>query len=219
MTGTPPSRGIPWWLKPFVGAFVALLGACVTMLIVSVPIGLAMGRGCGEAISKGLTEVLDRWVPPDRPPDLDIAPGAPGYLQALGFAGRQLHFHDADKGVTSVAVEAWLDGHANVRTVVGRYDGPPTATLARALLRRVEPILPMLVVRVSDAIGVWWAFEGGPPHGPCLPEAGELNLVVLPGKLALWNGDGPRHGIEVGWHETVRCTLGPAGLTVEQRIR
>jgi hypothetical protein len=162
-----------------------------------VPLGRAIGRGLGEAIGKGLSEAADRWVPIDRLPDLDIAPGAPGYLGTLGMAGRQMHFREKEKGVTTVAVD--------------------TTALAPALLRTLDPILPMLVVRAGEPRDVWWSYQEEQWHGPYPVGTGGMNLVVPPGKVALRAGDGPRHETLIGWYETVWCTLDAAGSWTERR--
>lgn len=216
MSATPRSRFLPWWLAPFVGAFVALAGLCVTVLIVGTFVGLTVAKGCGEAMSRALADVFDRWVPPNRVADLDVAPGAPGYV-ALGMAGRQLHYHDTKAGVTSIAVEVWGGVGMDARIVVARYDGTPTTTLDRALLQTLDPILPMIVVRAVVPGEVRWTSDDGAPNGPLPVGADGVNLLVEPGRVALWIGDTRRGEIEVGPLETVRCTLGPGGLVVEER--
>lgn len=196
--------------------FVASLGACVVILIASVPLGRAIGRAIGEAIAEGIGPVLARCVPPGFTPDLAIAPGEPGYHDALAMAGRQLHFHDKERTVTRIAVEAWLDDRT-VRVITAEYDGPPRTTLPPALLRTLAPVVSMLVVRTRDAPEVRWASGDGPPRGPCSTVEGALNLLVGPGKVAIWTGDGPRHEVDVGWQETVWCTIGAGGLAIERR--
>jgi hypothetical protein len=208
-------RGLPWWLAPFVGSVVAMVGAFVVVLIMCLP----LGRALGESIGKGFGRMVSRlWIPLDRTPDLVVLPGAEGYVSPR-LAGRQLHFHDKEGDVTLIAVDLWLSG-GKVRLPVAEYGGPPTSTLGVGRVRRVLDLpFPLLVVR-TDAAEVWWSGGGAEtPRGPNRPEGGEANLLVFPGKLSLWAGEGPRYELAVEGNETVWCTLGPEGLGIERRER
>lgn len=208
----------PWWTNPLLGSLVAILG--VASLLVWIYARIHIGD-IDLKFDLSLQPLLA--FPSDRPPDLDVAPGAPGYIASLGTAGRQFHFHDKDADRTWIAAEIWL-GLSKARMAVAEYDGPPSRELVPESVRPVATILPMLVVRVVDATGaprsdaqVWWKCGEG-THPLAHPvEAGEVRLLVLPGKLSVGVGDGPGAEIEVGKDETVWCTFGPAGLVIDRR--
>jgi hypothetical protein len=215
-------RSVPWWFAPFVGSIIAVVGALVSVWIVAWivmrPVGEAMGKAMGKALAEGIGEAFQRfWVPPERSPDLDLAPATPGYLGTLDGTGHQLHFHNTKEGVTSIAVEAWALGE-RVRIVVGEYDGPPTTAVTPDRVRPMEPLLPVLVVRTA-APEVWFGGPAPPEtEWRCPVEGGGLNLLVFFGPVTIRTGDGPRYPLpEVATNETVWCTLGPEGLGIERR--
>lgn len=205
-------------MAPFVGSIVAILGLFALAVVLSVavirPIGEGLGRGIGQAIWDGLREALPIWSA-DLPADLDIAPGAPGYLGTLEMAGGQFHFHRKTSDVTRIAVEAFVAGE-KVRVGVREYDGPPTTTVTSDRTRPVALLLPLVVVRTA-APEVRCRDGASPEGGQTYPvEGGALNLLTL-GTVALWIGDGPRHEIEVSKDETIWCTLGPEVLAIDRR--
>jgi len=193
---------------------VALVGLAIFL-------GIVIGGSSG-AIAEGLHIALkDGWdgfflpIPLDRVPDLDIAPGAPGYQPTLA-GGHQTHFHDEVKNRTRIAVDAsWADVMKG-RFVLGEYDGPPSVDVPPDHVRAVRPLLAMVLIRVVGG-GDVWSMCGAQRVGPARPDAGQLNLVVGPGKVTLWTGDGPHEQLDVADRETVWCTLGPAGLTIDRR--
>ena len=204
--------GLAWWLKPFVGSIVAILGLFVFVVLVAAQVSV---KGCDFHLYLEGPPLFP--FPADQAPDLDIAPGEPGYVASLGLVGRQLHYEDSGGHKTWIAIEAWFLAEP-WRIAVAEYDGPPTPLLRPETVRPLKPLLPMLVVRTGGAPEVWWAggaMDGS--EGPTPAEKGELNLLVLPGKLALWTHDSPHYEIEVEGGETVWCSLGPEGLGIDRR--
>ncbi len=209
------ARRIPWWIAPFVGSVVAITGAFAAFYLIA---WAQMREGIGRAVRESMDEAFRDfrlpWIAPERVPDLAVARGEPGFVDGLPMAGRQLHFHDKERDRTRIAVEAWIDG-GRTRPVVGEYEGPPSGTPDP--VRAVRPLLAMLVIRAERAHEIWWSDGAVAPRGPARLEAGEANVLVFPGRLAVWADGGPRQDVEVGPCETVWCTLGPGGLTIDRR--
>jgi hypothetical protein len=209
------ARRIPWWIAPFVGSIVAITGVFAgCYLIVWLPMRAEIGRAVREGLDEALRDFTFPWVPAGRTPDLEVARGQPGFVEAFRMAGRQLHFHDEKRDRTLIAVEAWVDG-GTLRPVVGEYEGSPSET--PGAVRAVAPLMAMLVIRAERAREIWWTDGDVSPRGPARLDGGEANVLVFPGRLAVWAGDGPRHEIEVAPCEMVWCALGPDGLAVERR--
>jgi hypothetical protein len=207
-----------------VAIYVALVGTIVGMVWWA---ARGIGEGIGAAVNDAFGDAFDDlipFLPWERTPDLEIAPGALGYVESLGTAGPQLHFYSKERDRTRVAAVVWVRG-GRARLPVADYDGPPSREWGPRSARPRRALLPLLVVRVVDAegrprqrAGVWWTrAEEVRAIGPALCDAGEVNLVLLPGVVTLWADAGPRAEILLADHEIVRCTLGPKGLVVEDR--
>jgi hypothetical protein len=209
-----------------VAIYVVLIGPIVGMVWWALR---GLGEGITASFSKEFSKALEDafpFVPDERVPDLEVAPGAPGYIDFLRTAGQQLHFYDKEEDRTTVAGLAWFGGN-RARLAVADYDGPPSREWGPRSARPRSAYLAVLVLRVVDAEGrrreraaVWCeSKEKMPlfPVGSAWCDAGEVNLVLLPGVLTLWADDGPRGEITLADHEIAWCTLGPKGLVVEER--
>ncbi|MCK6462179.1 MAG: hypothetical protein L6Q95_20025 [Planctomycetes bacterium] len=175
------------------GRFLWILGAIIAMeLLVFARWARAnVAPGLDAAVAAALEGVLDPWRVSGDASDLVIPPGGRGFVAALR-TGPQLHRHDAAGNRTTILDEIWL-GHRSFRYPVAEYDGPPSRDVAPERVRRLPVPHAFLLVRRGR----------GPAEG----------MVVKPGRAVV---DG-RHGVTLAPGEVAWVTVGPEGLSVDDR--
>jgi hypothetical protein len=222
-----------WWLAPFAGSAIAilvLLASMVGMMYWAMrPLGEAIGKSM-EGLFTGLFTDLEAWfrVLALDPADLEVAPGSAGYQDSLHADGPQYHYFAKGSNTTLIAIGLGT-GEKRLRWPLARYNGPPSRDILPAQLTATRLPLCLVLVRVVDAEGrsrehagvSWKRGDGEVGWSRNSGRDGEVDLFLIPGTYAIGlEGEGePRHAITLAEGEAVLCTLGPAGLTVEQRVR
>lgn len=158
-------------------------------------------------------------------PDLEVAPGAPGYVASLDTVGPQLHYYADGDDQTTVAGDVPIAGRL-VRIPVAEYYGRPSREVGADRLRPVVFPFGFVVVRVVDDGGEQCGrtrvtienLGDSPSHrGTQWPNTGVARFIVVrPGTYAI-GAEGVTGEVTVGTQETVWCTLSPSGLTVDER--
>lgn len=207
---------------------IGVLGA----IAVAVPVAIAawevrkLGKAVGHAMEgafEGSMPVRFRILAGDTP-DLDVAPGTPGYHDSLHTVGPQRHYHAKGTDTTTIATQIRIDDKS-LWMPVAEYDGAPSREVAAGRLRRVPLPWSVVHVRVVDAegrprgrVGVCWTVPGNENHGTSFGDAGEVDLVLCQGTWMLGiDGEGPpHHELTLPTGDAIRCTLGPNGLVVER---